>query len=453
MRVWQPAEVPFRATSTGLTTTIVSSPHASITNEPDDIFNNDGGYALARTGANAGGAYRIADFSTATGTLSLVGDPLGTASADGDLFLYREVIRVEADPTVTVNRKVLERRVMGNATRAADLPVPITAEGGIEFAEAHRPLTASAGGGTLATSPIGLGGRLRDFMTEQKDTGSTVSSGSAGTLTPAGGTFNTGGFVLLGTGEASQISLASGGVLTVPQMLQAPVTSSTVYASCWYQTKGDTFFTRTFDIFRGKLERQYLSGCAPSCEMKITRDQVISFNWKYQAAEAIEYVSGNPNSVSAHRFGLVDTGIPMDGKGARVFLNGVKVLVEEITINFGPNPLARPCLSGMNQYDGFAFDFQPVKLTMTGYLADNDDLTSAVDAHDMLETGAPVSFFYQKGASPKNTLCASIPALSLTKVEYGVNNAQGKFDIEGIAASPALTGASVLLPDFALGFI
>jgi hypothetical protein len=457
LRLWQPPDIPIECTATGSTTSVVCSGHANITNEPDSTF--VGMFLLAKTGANAGGAYKINGFTSATGTFDLTGDPLGTASALGDCFLIRKMLRPEAPVTMVVKRNAISRKIVGYAD--ADQAVITNSSGTVDFPLPQRPLTTAASG--LAVPPYEMGDILRDFMTETLDTGSTYSSQGGSTPTGititvgSGAGFSVGGFALMSTGEASQITAISANVLTVPQCTAAAnLAASVVYASAWYKRKLTGFYTRTIERYAGKLLRQALHGCAPSCELDIARDQVIKFMLKYTSPDAIEYNIADPNSLSGHKFSLADTTVPVDGKGARCMIDSIPVLIADAKIMFGPKPLLRASLSGMNQGDGYAFDFDPVKITMTGYLADNDDIASMPDIQDRFVLGNVLSLFYQKGTNPKETFCWSAPAAQITKSEFKYQGGQGVFDFEAECILPqAARGNSVsnLLPSFALGYL
>ncbi len=458
LRLWQPSDIPIQAAS-GSTTSVVCTAHQNITNEPDNTFN--GWFLLAKTGANAGGAYKINGFTQSTGTFDLTGDALGTACAPGDCFLIRQMHRPEGPVTATVNRAAVSRKIVGYGD--ADQAVITNSSGTFDMTLAQRPLTASAPNSTGATAPYEMGPVLRDFMTETKDTGSTYSSqgGSAPTgvtITVASGAgFSVGGFALMSTGEASQITAISTNVLTVPQCTTAAnVATSNVYASAWYQRKTSGFYTRTMERYAGKLLRQTFHGCAPTCELDVARDQVIKFMLKYTSPDAVEYNIADPNALTGHRFALADTTVPVDGKGARILIDSVPVLVADAKIMFGPKPVLRPSLSGMNQGDGYAFDLDPVKITMTGVLADNDDIASFPDIQDRFVQGNVLSLFYQKGTNPKETFCWSAPAAQITKSTFKYTNGVGEFDFEAECVLPqAARGNSVSasLPAFALGWL
>ncbi len=458
-RLWTPSDIPIRCTSTGTTTSVVGTAHAGVTNEPDDYFNQD--FLLAKTGANAGGAYKINDFTATTGTFDLTGDALGTASALGDLFLIRTLLRPEGPVSATVNKNAISRRLVGYTD--ADQAVITNSSGTVDITLAQRPLTAAATTGVAAIPPYEMGRLLRDFMTQTLDTGSTYSSqgGSAPTgvtvTTSAGSNHSVGGFVLLTSGEASQITNISTNTLTLPQATGSAIyTAQSVFASAWYKRKDSDFRTRTFDIYRGKLLRQAFHGCAPTVELDIARDQVIKFNLKYTSPDAIEYVVADPNGLSGHRYPIIDTTVPVDGKGARFLIDSVPVLIGDAKVNFGIKTILRPSLSGLNQGDGYAFDLEPVKVMVTGYLADNDDISSHTDLQDRFALGNVVSLFYQKGTTPKETFCWSAPAAQITKSTFGYDNGIGAFSFEAECVLPqAARGNSVStsLPAFALGWM
>ena len=458
LRLWQPPDIPVVCTS-GSTTSVVSTPHQNITNEPDHYFKGD--FLLAKTGANAGGAYKINDFTSSTGTFDLTGDPLGTAAAPGDLFLVRTMMRPEGPAVGVVNRGTVARRIVGFGD--ADQALVTLSNGTFDITLAQRPVTASGASSTAATAPYEMGRIFRDFMTETLDTGVLYSSqgGSAPTgITITGSSsagISIGGFVLMSTGEASQVTAKTGAVLTCPQLTAATnVAASNVYASAWYTRKTSDFRTRTYELYAGRLQRQAFHGCAPTVELDIARDQVIKFMMKYTAADAVEYAIADPNTLSGHRFALADTTVPVDGKGARFLIDSVPVLITDAKIAFGIKPVLRGSLSGMNQGDGYAFDIAPFKITCTGYLSDNDDIASYADLQDRLVLGNVLSLFYQKGTNPTETFCWSAPAAQLTKSTAKYAAGVLAFDFEADCVLPqAARGNSVsnLLPAFAVGWL
>lgn len=453
--MWQPAEVPVRSTATGTTTTVVSSAHQSITNEPDTWLTNRGAFLVAKGGPNTGGAYQIASFVSSTGTFTTT-PTMGSVGTDGGLYLVRSLLRPEAPANATMTHKTVQRRIVGY--KSADAAVPVTTEASVELMLAQRPLSASAASTIVATPPQEIGGLLADHMTETLDTGSTVTSATSTTVVVGSGSgFTVGGFGLLATGEAFQILARSGNTLTVQSgvITSSVAAASTVYASAWYNFKTTDFRTRTFDFYRGGLYRQVFHGCMPTVELQIARDQVIKFALKYTAAEGIEYNIANPMSLVSFPIPMLDTTVPVDGKGARLCVDGVNVLCGDLKLNFGLKPVPRQSLSGINQMDGYAMDVEPVSVTFTA-LADNDDIASFKDLIDRLHAGDTVNFLYQKGGNPKETFCVGIPALQLTKAVFNFNGGQGEFQCEGQAIHPqAVRGNSfaATLPSFAIGWL
>lgn len=453
---WLPAEVPVRGTATGTTTTIVSSPHQSITNEGDSYMTNRGAFLVGKGGTNAGGAYQLASFVSSSGTYTTT-PTMAAAGGDGALYLLRTRVRPETPVNATVNRKTVMRRIVG--FKSADAAVPVTAEGSVELTLPVRPVTASAGNATVATAPTEIANYLGDHMTETLDTGSTVSSATSTTVVAASGTgFTIGGFGLLHTGEAFQVLNRVTNTLTVQNGIHTSgsvVASSVLYASANYVFKGLDFRTRTFDFYRGNLYRQVFHGCMPTIDINVARDQVITFGLKYMAPEALEYNIANPITSTTYPIPMLDTTVPTDGKGARLCLDGVRVVCGDLKMSLGLKPGLRASLSGINQSDGCFMDADPVSCTFTA-LADNDDIASFRALVDRLNAGDTVNFLYQKGSNPKETFCIGIPALQLTKCVYAYNNGQGEFQCEAQAIHPqAVRGNSfaATLPSFALGWM
>lgn len=459
-RVWIPPAVPFVADS-GSTTSFVDATHATLTNEPDGTFNGD--FALMRTGANAGGAFKINAFTTAAGTLDLTGDPTPNAVVAGDLCDVVTLARPETSTVtsdVTVN--VIARRLQGSGD--ADQGVPTISAGTISMDFALKPISTAAASTIQAVPPYEMGRYLRDVMTETKDTGSTYTSqgGAAPTgiqvTVAAGAGFTVGGFALMSNGEASQIiDKPSANVLALPQLTAAAqVATSNVYASCWYQRKTSDFRTRTWFQYVGGLDLRMFMGCAPTIELDLARDAVIKFMMKYSATDALEYTTGNPNALAGHKFALsADTNVPVDGKAARIMIDSVPLLIGAVKITFGIKTLLRMSLSGMNQGDGYAFDCEPVMWSVSGYLADNNDIASNQKLTDRLRRGEVLSLFYQKGSNPKETFCAAAPAAQISKVSLKSNGGQYEFDFDATCILPqAARGntANALLPAFAVGW-
>lgn len=453
--MWLPAEVPVRSTGTGSTTTVVSSPHQSITNEPDSFPTNRGMMLIGKGGPNAGGAYQVASFVSSSGTFTTT-PTMGNVGTDGGLYLLRSLLRPEAPANVSMTHKTVQRRIVG--FKAADAAVPVTTDSTVELLLAQRPLPASAGSTIVATPPQEIGGLLADHMTETLDTGSTVSSATGSTVVVASGTgFSIGAFGLLATGEAFQVLNKATNTLTVQSgvITSTVAAATTVYASAWYQFKASDFRTRTFDFYRGGLYRQVFHGCMPTIELDVARDQVIKFNLKYTAAEGIEYSVTNPITLATFPIPLLDTTVPVDGKGARLCIDGVNVICGDLKAMFGLKPMLRQSLSGINQADGYAMDVEPVSVSFTA-LADNDDIASFKDLIDRLHGGDTVNFLYQKGGNPKETFCVGIPALQLTKAVFSYNGGQGEFQCEGQAIHPqAVRGNSfaATLPSFSIGWL
>lgn len=457
LRTWLPPDVPARSTATGSTTSLTSSPHQNVTNEPDSYWlaTTKGYFLLGKTGNNAGGAFKIATFTQATGVFLVTGDSFAASVADGDLFLIRKMIRPEGPAVITTNRKTVSRRIVG--FKAADQAIPVTAEGSIELTLPQRPITTSPNGATAGSPPLELTDMLQDFATQQGDGSSNITSNASQAVTVASpANFNVGGFVLLSNGEASQITAISGSVLTTPNNTGQTAVSP-VLGSTWYQVKTSDYRTRTFDCYRGGMYRQILHGCMPTLQIQISRDAIVKFVFKYMAAEAFEYDLGaQVNGLSGHRVPLVDTTVPVDAKGSRFYIGTTPVLVGDIKIDLGLKPVMRASLSGANQYDGCTFDLEPVKIDVTGYLADNNDIASFQDLSDQIQQGGVVSLFYQKGSNAKECWCFAAPAAQLVKDTFAYNSGQGEFSCSFECVLPQAAranSAAATLPDFAFGWV
>ncbi len=452
--LWTPPDVPVRCTSAGTTSTAVSTTHASITNEADSYWNSKGYFLLGRNSTFAGSIYPETGFTSSTGTFTASGG-FGATPGVGALFDLRKLIRSEGPVNATVNQKTLTRREV--AFKEAGSAVPITAEGTVEFVSAIRPLTATAPQGVAATPPQDLRDYLGDMFTETLDTGSTTNGASSSGFTVAStaSTHAVGGFVLFTTGDGCQVLTDNGaGVYTngTGQIASSSVvTTSNAYASAWYKPKTTDFRTRTFDIYKGRLRREVYHGCMPTLEIKITRDQVVTFNWKYTAAVALEYETGNPITSTTYPLTLLDTTIPVDGKGARLILDGTQVLVADMTINTGLTPLPRPSITGLNQMDGMAMETVPTTVTFTAY-ADVNDIASFKALGERMRSRDVINMLYQKGRSAGETFMIGMPSLQLTKSNFTYQNGQGELQCEGVVQIPTLSGLGTTVPGFAFGF-
>lgn len=460
IRVWLPADVPVRTTASGSTTTVVSGTgvHASIGNEPDDYWNDKDYHLLGVGGDNAGKASDVTDFATATGTFT-VGDTL-TSTVAGELFLLRRMLRPETY-TISSSRQVLDRDLVGFAD--ANYSVPTTATGTAAIEMPVMPLTATAGDGTQATRPKQLSDMLTSIMTEDRDTGSTVTSASSGADTTtlvvgSGSNFSVGGFVRVNTGEVGQIRAISSNTLTLgPSHITAGnvEASSVAYASAWYKRKDSDFRTMCIDYYRGGLFRHVMHGCLPTVTLTVSRDQIVRLAYNYSAGEAHEYTRTRPVTKGAtlpidilNSSGLM----PRDAKAARCLINGTNYLISDLTIDLGFRPALRPSLVGSNQGDGHFMGLAPVSGSFK-ILADEDD--RGVDMIDRLNWGATWDFLFQNGTAPGEIFTACIPYMQVTSAPQSYQDGLGIYDITFRAIKPQLGGPSVAaaLPAFAMGFL
>lgn len=455
IRVWLPADVPVRTTTTGSTTTAVSSPHASITNEPDDYWNDKHYHLLGVGGNNAGKAADVTDFATATGTFT-VGDTL-TSTVAGELFLLRRMVRPETY-TVSLNRQTLERPAVGFSDPNAS--TPITATGSATLEMAIRPTSTGAGSGTQATRPKELSDMLTSIMTEDRDTGSTASSASGTTLNVGtGSNFSVGGFVRVNTGEVGQIRSISSDALTLgaSHITAGNVeASSVVYASAWYKRKNSDFRTMCIDHYRGGLFRQVMHGCMPSVTLTVSRDQLVRLAFNYTAGEAHEYTRTRPVTKGATLpITILDAALPpRDSKAARCLLNGYNVMISDLTVDLGFSPALRPGLPGHNATDGTFMQTAPITGTFR-MLADEDDRSSQYDLIDMLHMGGVFDFLYQNGTEPGGIFAFSIPYMQITAAPQSYQDGLGVYEGAFIARLPqaAASTADASLPAFAMGFL
>lgn len=459
IRVFMPADVPVRVTTGSGTTTVTSSVHGSITNEPDDYWNTS--YMLhGYGGTNAGKATNVSDFATSGGVFT-VGDTL-SSTAVGDLFMLRAMLRPEGQPSVEVNPNFLERNLASYSD--ADVQVPLTRAGSASFELPIRGLSTSAGSATQAVRPTEAGPLLRSIFTETRDTGALVHANAPGTapslvLASGGSGFSVGGFVLASTGEVGQIRSISSNTLTLgtSHVTTGNVAAGSVaYASCWYKRKDTDFRTITIDFFRGGLFRQVMHGCMPTLSLNVSRDNVARMAFAYTAGDAFEYTLTRPIAKSATLpIDILDTSVPNDAKGSRCLLNGVNVLISDLAIDFGFTPVARPSLVGSNQMDGYTMALKPVGLTFT-ILADEDDRTSFEDIVDLVNRRATVDFLYQKGSAATETFALCVPALQMAPAKQSFRDGMGVYEVTGKAVLPqAVPGNSfnAALPALAMGWL
>ncbi len=366
----------------------------------------------------------------------------------GAFFDLRHLVRCEGPIASSVNQKTLTRRIVG--FKEADAAAPITAEGTVEFTLAQKPVSASAGDSTVATPPLDIRDYLLDLFTETSDTGDVVTTASGNTLLLNDAVPTVGGFYLLADGSAVQVITAT--TVGTGQIAGTVAASSIAYASTFYQPKTSDFRTRTFDIYKGKVRRELFHGCMPTMEINISRDQLVTFVLKYTAAVALEYETANPITSTSYPLTLLDTSIPVDGKGARFLINGVKCLVSDLKVNPGFTPIARPSLSGLNQTDGMAMDTIPTTGSFTA-LADINDTASFKALGARLRSGDVVQLLYQKGSSPKSTWAMGMPSAQLTKSVFTYNGGQGDLQCEFVCQVPSLSGGVASLPAFTFGWM
>jgi hypothetical protein len=454
IRAFKPADVPVVATGSGSTTTIVASGHASITNEPDDYWNDAGYFLLFVGGQNAGSAVKVTDFTSSTGTFTFT--PAVTSTVTGEFALLVKLLRPEAPVEATITPKVISRRIVGFSD--ADAPVNITSDGTISFTLPQRPIATAGSNAVQPTPPLELGEILRDVFTQTRDTGGTSASMAGTTITSANHTMTAGGFVMVHTGEAGQIlsTNATDIVVGTGHITAASVGTGHAYASAWYKRKESDFRTSSHHLWRGRLHRQAYHGCLPTVDMVLERDNMLRFNLAYTAGDCIEYPQVAPVTLSAtNPITLIDQTVPVDGKASRLLIDGTNVLCSQLTVNAGFTPQYRNSLQGMNQHDGSWMDVGVVTGTMT-LLADNDDISSFRAICDKMRLGAFFHLFLQKGTAPTETFCMGMPAAHLTGGPFSYDAGQGVFSCTFEAVHPAAargTSYAAALPAWSFGWL
>jgi hypothetical protein len=458
VRVWTPGDVPVRATGSGSTTTVVSSPHASITNEPDSYWLAKGYHLIAAGGQNAGKASKVTAFATSGGTFTIA-DAVTSTVAD-ELWLLRKRLRPEGQVTFDLNRKEIARTIVGYGDAAPS--VMVNYDGSVGFNLPVRGLTASAGNATAAVAPVEMSDLLAAIFTQTLDTGdlsAPSSSGNVINVTTGGSRWSVGGFMLAPTGEVGQVrSIASTAITVGPSHITAASVEeeAAVYASSWYQRKATDFRTFCFDYFMGGLFRKVAHGCMPTLTVSITRDQMVSFAFKYMVAEGHEYtLSTWVTPAATLPIANLDTTVPFDAKGSRCLFNGVNVLMDNLTIDFGFVPVLRNSLTGSNQSDGCMMTLKPQGGTFT-IKSDEDDRSSFEDVVDLMNRRASLDFLYQKGSAPGNTWAVAVPALQVVSAPQKYTAGQGEYAAKWAAIRPQdIPGNSfnAALPALSMGWL
>lgn len=461
IRAWAPPDIPVRVTTADASSPydVISSLHANIANEPDDYWLGSGYQLLGRGGANAGSARTFTDFTSTTGAFA---DGAPAATSVGDFFDLRKLIRPAADVEATLTHKTIQRGMIGMGQHDADVPIPITNDGTLNVSLVLRPLGTAAASGVVAVPPTEMSDILADIFTVTKDTGGTVADASTpGEIDCSTSSFTQGGFALFATGEAAQIyTVGSTTNITAYGTGQATQASlgvgSVVHAAAWYQRKTQGFLTRTWDLYRGGKLRQLFHGCLPSLNMTISREQLVTFALNYISPEALEYNVNRPVAIGAtNPLSVGDFGIPTDGKGARCMLDGTKIVVSELSVNWGFTPKPRGSLSGINQGDGCLMDTGPITGSMSVY-ADNDDISGFRALVDRLPARTYMQFLYQKGSAPKDTFVFGVPAMYFTSNTFSYNDRQGMFTCEFTCVNPEAAGygsSYINMPAAAFGLL
>lgn len=447
LRGWMPPDVPWLVTTADAVSLfdVISTRHAAQANEPDGFWNSDGDQMIKLGGAGAGTARTIGAFTASTGTAA---DSATAATSVGDLFIVRSEVKMEADLSATVNQKTLERRFIGTGNLDADVPVPITTDGKVDVELAIKPITVAGASGVVTGKPGNLNQFLEDHFTRNSDTGGTVVTAGAAVIDLSASALTQGGFLLLNTGEVVQIlSTQSAGqdvaTYTTGALTFGAVTASSIaYASTWYGRKTTNFRTRTWDLYRGGLYRQLLQGCMPTLSLMVDRDQVVRFKFSYVAPESFEYNRTRPVALgAASPLSLFDVGIPVDGKGSRCLIDGTRVNISSLQVDFGLIPKIRPSLGGVNQADGCFMDVGPVKGSFT-ILADDDDKSGFISMADRVRSRRYIQFLYQKGSAALETFAFAMPAMHLVSNTFNHVDREGTYSATFQATNPEAAGYS-----------
>lgn len=460
VRAWLTPNFPPVASGNGTTTTLVAGNHANLSELVNSYCVNLGYFLLFFGGQNAGKAVKVTGFTQASGTYTFT--PAITSTVTDEVAYLAKRLNVLGDVTAEASPGTIARRIVGN--QDPDPSVYGTYTGSVQFELELRALTAAAGDATAAVAPVEMGDLLTDVFVEDLDTGGTVASAAGNDITATAGhgaRFSVGGFVLLPNGQAGQIVNIATDVLTIGtgQITMAQLAASNVItASAWYKRRIDSSHrTRSFAFYRGGLTLQEFNSCGlQSLVTTIARDATVKFAWQYVAGEVSEYKLSRPVAVeAATRITQVDTSVPNDAKGMRFVLNGTAYLLDQLSVNWGFQPVPRPCLSGRNQMDGYAQDPKPVTVSFRIY-ADEDDTTGNMMVTERLTSRQVISMLAQVGTVGGKTFCVGVPALQLTKVTQVYEGRQSMYACEGIAVVPQNTDGSsahVDLPPAAMGFL
>jgi hypothetical protein len=441
IRGWLPGEVPWRVTTADAVGPfdIISSAHAAIAEEPDAFWN--GHVFIGRTGANAGAAKVGGAFTSSTGTVAAGAN---AATAIGDLFLPRMIVRPFAPIDATVKTKVNPRQIIGTGDRGGDMAFATNNEGGIKITVEQRPLATIGASAIKAAPPVELGWLLRDHFTETLDTGGTVSSIDATQITTTGGIFSVNGAVLLENGRVAQVlSTASSGAQIskygTSQAGFATVSNASVaYGGASYTRKSSGFIHRGWDLYRGAKERQYLSGCMPKLSIKFAREQAVQFMFDYVSSDPFQWTVDRPVALGAtFPMPVADLGVPTSTQGMRCVIDGITVTMVSIDVETGLAPGSRPSLSGANQNDGIPMDLAEPTGTLVIY-ADQNDVVGFGALRDRMLQGKIVHFLAQSRTAAGRTFWLASPTMQYTGADFSYQGspAQGVFTMPFHCVSP-----------------
>jgi hypothetical protein len=440
IRAWLPGEVPWRATTLHASS-IISSPHAAVTEEPDAFWN--GHPFIGYSGANAGMSKTSGVFTSSTGTITLAAN---AAVAVGDLFLPRMVVRSAENVDATVKTKTQPRQVIGTGEQGADMAMIYGNEGNVKITVEQRPLATIGASTVQAAPPVELGWLMRDHFTQTLDTGGTVSAIDATSITTTGGVFSVNGAVLLHNGKVAQVLAVSGGGATISaygtnQAGFANVsTGSVAYGGVTWTRKSSGNLHRVWDVYQGAKERMYLSGCMPTLSISLQRESAVKFMFDYKSSDPFQWTVDRPVAVGA-AFPITppDLGVPTSTQGMRCVIDGTTVTMLSIDFNTGLKPGDRPSLSGANQQDGIPMDYDAATGTLKIY-ADQNDIAGFVALRDRMLSGKLVHFLCQSRTAAGRTFWLASPAMQYTGADFSYEGtpAQGIFTMPFQCVSPEL---------------
>jgi len=186
--------------------------------------------------------------------------------------------------------------------------------------------------------------------------------------------------------------------------------------------------------------------------------QAIRRKLAFTAGESISYPLVRPVALGATApLILPDNTIPTDPKWSRCLIDGVQHNVANIAVDFGFSPQVRKSLRGMNEADGAWMQKRPDTKMTFQIIADDDETAGNVAMVDRIPRRTNVQFLYQKGRAAKETFAIGVPALFITKAEFGYDGGLGVYNCEATCVDPVAAGYAAAtyanLPPISVGWL